>query len=209
MKGSGTTVLKERLTPGRIWAFGFLVLFVINIAWESANSLPPSWDMAHHQLMGIQVFDAFSRGDFLEACTGISGYYPPLYYLNEALVLYFFGDTQFLAILSNLLGLFLLSYFTYRTAETYLPSAAAVSAGLVVLMLPMVAWTSRVSLLDTGIAGWVMLAFYLVIRSKYFEHRGFTILFGLVCAAGMLHKWTFPFFTASAVLFILAVSSDR
>ena len=197
------------LTPVRIWAFGFLLLFVINIFWESVNSLPPSWDMAYHQLMGLQFFDAFSRGNLLEGYTGLTTYYPPLYYLNESLVLLLFGDTQFFPLLSNILGLFLLSYFTFRTAEKIMPSPAAVTAGLAVLMLPMVAWTSRVSLLDTGLAGWVILAFYLVIKSDFFEHRGYTLLFGLVCAAGTLHKWTFPFFLVFAVIHTFLVSKHR
>ncbi|MFH1964545.1 MAG: glycosyltransferase family 39 protein, partial [Acidobacteriota bacterium] len=200
---------KGTLTPIRIWAFGFLMLFVLNIFWESANNLPPSWDMAHHQLMGLQFLETFSSGNLLEGYTGLTNYYPPLYYLNEVLVLLLFGDTQFLPLLSNLFGLFLLSFFTFRTAEKIMPSPAAVSAGLVVLMLPMVAWTSRVSLLDTGLAGWVILAFYLVIRSNCFEHRGYTFLFGLTCAAGTLHKWTFPFFLVFTVFYILAVSGSR
>ncbi len=197
------------LTPAKVWAFGFLLLMLFNVVWESANSLPPSWDMAHHQLMGLQFFDAFSRGDLLEGYTGLTSYYPPLYYLNESLVLLIFGDTHFLPLLSNLFGLFLLGYFTFRTAEKIMPASAAVSAGLIVLMLPMVAWTSRVSLLDTGLAGWVMLAFYLVIRSDFFEQRGYTLLFGLACAAGTLHKWTFPFFLIFAILHSLLVTKYR
>jgi len=204
---SGT--FKGTLTPIRIWAFGFLLLFALNISWESANNLPPSWDMAHHQLMGLQFLETFSSGNLLEGYSGLTNYYPPLYYLNEVLVLLLFGDTQFLPLLSNLFGLFLLSFFTFRTAEKIMPSYAAVSAGLVVLMLPMVAWTSRVSLLDTGLAGWVILAFFLVIKSNCFEHRGYTFLFGLTCAAGTLHKWTFPFFLVFTVFYILAVSGSR
>ena len=182
---------------------------LFNVVWEAGNSLPPSWDMAHHQLMGLQFFDAFAGGNFTGGYTGLSTYYPPLYYLNEALVLLLFGDTQFLPLLSNLFGLFLLGYFTFRAAEKIMPSPAAVSAGLAVLMLPMVTWTSRVSLLDTGLAGWVILAFYLVIRSNFFEHRGYTLLFGLACAAGTLHKWTFPFFLIVTVIQVLVVSRSR
>lgn len=209
MKGFFSKYYTGGFTPARLWAFGFLLLMLFNIVWESVNSLPPSWDMAHHQLMGLQFFDAFARGDLLDGYISLTSYYPPLYYLNEALVLLIFGDTQFLPLLSNLFGLFLLSYFTFRTAEKTMPSPVAVSAGLAVLMLPMVAWTSRVSLLDTGLAGWMILAFYLVIRSDFFEHRGYTMLFGLACAAGALHKWTFPFFLIVTVLQVLHFSRVR
>ena len=201
--------IKRTLTPLRIWGFGFLIIFVINAFWEFSNSLPPSWDMAHHQLLGLQFYDAFSSGLFLEGYTSLTGYYPPLYYLLEALAVFLFGDTQFLALFSNLLGLFLLSYFTFRTAENFMPSPAAVSAGLIILMFPMVAWSSRVSLLDTGLAGWVIFAFYLVIKSDFFEDRKLAVLFGFVCAAGTLYKWTFPFFIITAVLHVLAVSKSR
>ena len=199
----------KALTPLRTWGFGFLLVFVFNAFWEVANSLPPSWDMAHHQLLGLQFFDAFSSGLFLEGYTRLTTYYPPLYYLVEALALFLSGDTQFLALFANLPGLFLLSFFTFRTGEKMMPSPAAVAAGLTVLLFPMVTWTSRVSLLDTGLAGLVICAFYLAVKSDFFENRNYTLLFGVVCAAGTLYKWTFPFFIIVAVLHALAISRSR
>jgi len=197
------------LTPVRIWAFGFLLIFSVHISWESANNLPPSWDMAHHQLIGLQMADALASGNLWEGYAGLSNYYPPLYYLNEALVIHLMGDSPILPLLSNLLGLLLLSYFTFRAGELFLPQPAAVSAGLIILTLPMIAWTSRVSLLDTGLAGWVILAFYLLLKSDRFENRKLTLMFGAAAALGMLHKWTFPFFLFLPVIVSLAASKSK
>jgi len=181
----------------------------IHLLWAAVNQMPAIWDMAHHQFMGWLHLASFRDGRLLADLPSISSYYPPLYYIQEAFVMALTGPTRFLAWLANLPGLFLLSFFTYRIALLNCRPESAAGAGIVVLLLPLVAWTSRETLLDPTLAGWVALALFVVLKSRFLELKGWTLLLGLVVAAGMLTKWTFAVFLLAPVLFSFYRSSER
>ena len=181
----------------------------VHLLWATANQMPAIWDMAHHQYMGWLHLASLREGRLLADLSSISSYYPPLYYLQEAFVLAVTGPTRFLAWLTNLPGLFLLSFFTYRIALLNCRPVSAAGAGVVVLLLPLGAWVSRETLLDPTLAGWVALALFLVLKSRFLELRGWTLLFGLVVAAGMLTKWTFVVFLILPVLYSCYRTSER
>jgi hypothetical protein len=86
---------------------------------------------------------------------------------------------------------------------------SAAGAGVVVLLLPLVAWTSRETLLDPTLAGWVALALFVVLKSSFLESKGWTLLLGLVVAAGMLTKWTFVVFLIVPVLYSFHRTRER
>jgi len=73
----------------------------------------------------------------------------------------------------------------------------------------MVAWISRESLLDVQLAGWVAMTGFLVLRSRFFVERPWVLLLGLVCAGGLLTKWTFPVYVAVPVLYGMLKSPER
>ena len=192
-----------------IWFVGFLVIVGIHVLWEVLADSPPVWDMAYHQLLGWKYLKAWQNGEALAQFSQLSSYYPPLYYLQEALLLRYFPNTQFLALLSNALGLFLLSYCSYRIAVRFMKPVAASVAGLLPLLFPLVVWTSRVSLLDLSLAGWVAAAGYLVLRSDCLQNRAWTLLLGITFAAGSLTKWTFVLFLFSPLTYALIHSPNR
>lgn len=192
-----------------LWAGGFVTVMAIHLLWATANQMPAIWDMAHHQFMGWLYLASFQDGGLLADLSSISSYYPPLYYLQESFVMALTGPSRFLAWLANLPGLVLLSFFSYRMALLNCRPVSAVGAGVVVLLLPLVAWTSRETLLDPTLAGWVTLALFLVLKSRFLQSNGWTLLFGLVVAAGMLTKWTFAVFLIAPVLFSFYRRSER
>ena len=197
--------------PVSNWLFFlcFLLILGVHFLWEAGNDLPPVWDMAYHQLRGWEYLEAWRRGEFLTQFSRLSSYYPPLYYLQEAFILRFFSNTEFLALLSNLLGLSLMAYCTFRIAALNGKSLAAHCAGLLPLLFPLVAWTSRHSLLDVSLSAWVAAGAYLILRSQLFVRRGWTLIFGGVLVAGMLTKWTFALYLCCPVFYALFYSSDR
>jgi len=192
-----------------LWAAGFLTIMALHFLWSWFNDTPPVWDMASHQLMGWSYLDAWREGAFWSRFAELSTYYPPLYYLQEAFVLGTVGDTKYLPLLANLPGLFLLSWCTFRIGTRFLDPATAASAGLLSLLLPLVTWISRESLLDVALSGWVALGLYLLIRSEDLQKRRVVLLFGATAAAGLLTKWTFGVFLIVPVLFFLLRSSNR
>ncbi|MDA2933714.1 glycosyltransferase family 39 protein [Acidobacteria bacterium AH-259-D05] len=187
----------------------FGLILVVHVVWEITADMPPVWDMAHHELKGWEYLRALQEGNFLEQFSQITTHFPPLYYVQEAIVLTLFSQTQFLALLSNLLGMFLLSYCTFGIAAFYMEREVAVWTGLVTLLFPFVAWTSRLSLLDGPMAGWVAAAGYCLLKSRWLEGRKWSLLFGLACAAGILTKWTFPVYLFLPLCYALVHSENR
>jgi hypothetical protein len=198
-----------KITPLISFMAFFSLIMMIHVLWEIRTDLPPIWDAAHHQIKGWEYWQAMQEGTLWEGFSQISTHYPPLYYLLEALALSVFSQNQFLPLLSNLLGLFLLSYCSFGIAAFCMSKEVAVWAGLVTLLFPFVAWTSRLSLLDGLMAGWVAAAGYCLLRSRWFEGKGWTLAFGLACAAGTLTKWTFPVYMLLPLCFALVYSTNR
>ena len=118
-------------------------------------------------------------------------------------------DGQFLPILSNISGMFLLSYCSFGIATLCMDKKVAVWAGLLTLLFPFVAWCSRLSLLDGALAGWVAAAGYCLLKSRWFEGKAWTLAFGLACAAGVLTKWTFGFYLLLPICYALTQSENR
>ncbi len=193
----------------RLWWVGFLVILGVHALWHSLNRMPPAWDMAYHQHMGWDYFEALRHGRLLEEFARLSDYYPPLYYLIEAGVYAVFGATRWISFFANLPALFLIGYFSFRIAWEVSRSVEAAFAGHVALLLPLVAWTSRESLLDPTLTGLVALALFVLVRSRSFEDRYWSWVFGIVAAAGLLLKWTFIVFILPAAVWTFFHSSDR
>ena len=192
-----------------IWLLGFTAILAIQAVWELLDESLPVWDMAYHQLQGWRYLAAWQEGRFFDQFSALSTYYPPLYYLQEAVVLRLFPGTQFLALLSNLLGMLLLSFCSYRLAGLFMKPAAAVATGLLPLLFPLVVWTSRVSLLDLPLGGWVAASGYLLVKSNSLRSRSWALAFGLCCAAGSLTKWTFVLFLLLPLAHTLIYSPHR
>lgn len=192
-----------------IWAAGVAVVLTVHLIWAWLNNMPPIWDMAHHQRMGWSFMEAMRNGDLLSRFSTISNYYPPLLYLYEGMIFLIAGPTRLLAFLVNLPGVLGLSFFTFRIARFTFPPAAAAAAGILTLLAPLVAWTSRETLLDVSLSAWVAVAFYALLRSDFFTNRRWAIVFCLASAGGMMTKWMFALFLAPLVCWALARSRDR
>lgn len=193
------------------WLAGFLVIFSVHLIWESLDQSPPAWDMAYHQLQGWRLLEAAREGVLWANLPTLSPAYPPLYYLQEALVLSLFGDSQFLALISNLPGFLLLTGATYLLLRGFLerPLWAGLGANLP-LLFPFMAWVSRESLLDIDLAGFVSMAGFCILWSRGFSRLGPTLTFGLLALGGVLTKWTFPLYVLGPMLFgVIYLSEAR
>ncbi|MEE2822515.1 MAG: glycosyltransferase family 39 protein [Acidobacteriota bacterium] len=196
-------------TPLILFIAFFALIMGIHIIWEFRTDMPPIWDAAHHQLKGWEYWQALQAGTLWETFSNISTHYPPLYYVQEAITLSVFAPNQFVPLLSNFLGMFLLCYCSFGIASFCMKQNVAIWAGLLTLLFPFVAWTSRISLLDGAMAGWVAAAAYCLLKSEWFEVKGWTLGFGLACAAGTLTKWTFPIYILLPLFFVLIQSKNR
>ena len=193
----------------------FAVLFlglgvlVLHLVWLALDEQPQVWDMAHHQVKGWESLRTLNAGRLPEDFPSLSSYYPPLYYLQEMVVLSLWPNRDALVFLSNLPGLVMLFGGVWWLASRCLTRGTAPWAALLAWCFPLVAWTSRFSLLDVALSGWVMLAVCLVAKSRHLERKGHSLLLGLVIAAGLLTKWTFILFLVFPLVWALVRSRDR
>ncbi|MEJ2081550.1 MAG: hypothetical protein P8Y94_05105, partial [Acidobacteriota bacterium] len=96
----------------RFWLVGFLIILGIHVVWHSLNQMPPAWDMAYHQQMGWNYFEAARQGHLFRDFARLSDYYPPLYYLVEACLSAVLGASHWIAFWANLPGLLLAGFFS-------------------------------------------------------------------------------------------------
>lgn len=185
------------------------VVMVVDIVWELLNETPAIWDMAYHQLQGWSYLEAFRAGTLVSKFSSLSPSYPPLYYLQEALVFAWIPESEFKILIVNLPFILLIAYATYRISALFLSGAVAAWAPLLVLLFPAMTMVHREALLDGALAAWVTVGAWLILRSHWFAHRGWTLAFGLVCALGTLTKWTMAIYLIVPVVFGVAASGRR
>ena len=195
--------------PSSLFFLSFAAVLLFHLLYAVLNRTPPVWDMAYHQMQGFQYLAAWQSGTLWSRFADLSSYYPPLYYLQEALILGLASYSRFLPLLANLPGLFLLGFCTFRLAEAQVGRQWAWLAGLLPLLFPLVAWTSRESLLDVSLAGWVVAAVFIIRRSRMLEYSSWSLLLGVVFALGMLTKWTFVLFLVFPVAYALYSARER
>ncbi|RPJ58395.1 MAG: hypothetical protein EHM23_17675 [Acidobacteria bacterium] len=195
--------------PSPLFPLGFTTVVALHVLYTLLNQTPPVWDMAYHQMQGFRYLTAWQSGAFWSGFADLSSYYPPLYYLQEAAALGLASYTEFLPLLVNLPGLFLLGFCTFRLARAHVGRSWAWLAGLLPLLFPLVAWTSRESLLDVSLSGWVAAAVFIIWRSRMLESHAWSLLLGVVFALGMLTKWTFPIFLVFPLGYAVYAVRDR
>ena len=187
---------------------GLVLIMGVNVVWEVLNDVPAIWDMAYHQLMGIFYLQAWREGTLLWEFATLSPAYPPLYYLHEAGVYLLAPGSDFRTLIVNFPYIFLTAYATYRISTYFLLPSTAGWASVLVLLFPAMAMVHREALLDGALAAWVTTGAWLILRSRWFTHIGWTLLFGLVCGLGALTKWTLPMYLVVPVLFGLVASKQ-
>jgi hypothetical protein len=207
--GSSAPLPLRPFAPPSLFLLSFAIVLIFHLLYAVLNQTPPVWDMAYHQMQGFDYLAAWQSGMLWSRFAELSSYYPPLYYLQEALILGVVSYSRFLPILANLPGLFLLGYCTFRLAEFHVGRRWGWLAGVLPLLFPLVAWTSRESLLDVSLAGWVAAAVFILWRSRMLESHSWSLLLGVVFALGMLTKWTFPGFLVFPVAYALYSARNR
>ncbi len=187
---------------------GLVLILGVNVVWEVLNDVPAIWDMAYHQLMGISYLQAWIEGTLFREFATLSPAYPPLYYLHEAGVYLLLPGSDFRTLIVNFPYILLTAYATYRISTYFLSPSLAGWASVLVLLFPAMAMVHREALLDGALAAWVATGAWLILRSRWFTHVGWTLLFGLVCGLGALTKWTLPMYLVIPVLFGVVASKQ-
>src|SRR5215471_18250699 len=176
----------------------FVYLTVSNVIWTARDTRPPFWDMAAHGSGALRIYDAVARSGpaaiALISSEHLTGPYPPLYHTIIAATWSIFGKTVRVARLANLVPLAILMLATYGIGLYLLEPWTAAIAAVLVSFYPVMLWLSRETMIDYWLAALVALSMWVLLETRDFSDRTWSIVFGVTAGLGMLTKWTFFFF---------------
>jgi 4-amino-4-deoxy-L-arabinose transferase-like glycosyltransferase len=189
---------------GRHLAFVFALataLWIVHAVWLARDTRPPLWDMAAHQMYALNYLPGGYANPDLQLWRR-SGNYPPFSHLVVASAFWLFHPRPHVAILANIPATFLFFWAIFELARMLSGVGAARWTCILVALTPYLIWFSREVILDYWLCAWVAVSLVFLLKSKGFESRSASLLFGLSCALGLLTKWFFAAFLAAPVIYI-------
>jgi 4-amino-4-deoxy-L-arabinose transferase-like glycosyltransferase len=190
---------------------GLLIAFhlVNNWLWRDSNVIVFSMDRMFHQVTSLAYDDILREGVSLHTLFSAltwSDYYPPLVHLTVAAFYGIFGVSMDVAAMANSLYLVVLLLAVYSLGERLAGPWVGLLSAFVVSTFPIVFSMSRYLYIDFALTAMVAVNICLLVRSEGFQHKAYTLLYGLSLGLGMLTKWTFIAFAAAPFLLVLFTS---
>lgn len=177
-------------------------LWVVNIVWLRCDTRPPVWDMALHQTYALNYLP-HARGTVENTpLWSRSGNYPPFVHLMIALCYLIFHPGPHIAVLANIPASALLLWSVYTLGIDLAGVRASRWACLFIVLTPYLIWISRETVLDYWLSAWVAAGFVALRKTDRFQSHVWSLLFGLICAFGLLTKWFFAGFILFPVLYV-------
>jgi 4-amino-4-deoxy-L-arabinose transferase-like glycosyltransferase len=177
-------------------------LWIVHAVWLVYDTRPPLWDMAMHQVYALNYLPGGYADPDLSR-SRYSGNYPPFVHLAVAAVFWLFHPGPHIAVLANIPATVLLFWAIYELARMLSGAGAARWTCILVALTPYLIWFSREVILDYWLCAWVSVSLVFLLKTKGFESRSASVLFGLSCALGLLTKWFFAAFLLVPVIYIV------
>jgi hypothetical protein len=188
------------------WLLIGLIVFCIalNLAWNALNTGIFVADEIHHvsELLLIKERTA-AAVDLPGLISGLfltSRFYPPLFYCLTLPLYDVTGQSPAAFYLMQLpfVALYLWGVFDFIRGRRGAPLGLAVAA--LSALSPLILFMSRHYYIDFPLAAAVAAFLAAHQRSDGFRNRQWSVIAGLLFAAGLLFKWTFPIFVLPAFL---------
>lgn len=190
----------ERQTTGRTpwaWLAVLVVAWVLSqTVWLALDQRPFAWDESIHYMGAVGYHQILRDGGprLLPRLLYQSDFYPPLTELAAGAAFLLTGPGPDLAAgfnLAYLAGILLLLFFLGRQlGDVY----QGVAAGAMLAAGAMVCIQAKFFMLDLPLTFWVLLGFYVFLRSEAFGKLGWSLGFGAVFGLALLTKWSAVFF---------------
>lgn len=213
--------MKNEITPTRwlvdcLFLLFALTLYGINIYYlTNADSAPPMWDEAVHLRDSLVFHNILSNPSQinLKVVRDIigksekyplirpSGYYPPFAPILTSFLYCLFGTPVKVAIMSNMVFLFILILSIYKIGTLMFNRHAGLLACVLILLFPLVLSQSVLYMPDLPLTSMVAFSMFTLIKSDYFKNTKFSIISGLSFGLGMLTKWTYLFFVLGPIFY--------
>ena len=181
---------EERSAPGRDWLIVggvYLALVLIAAVWLAIDRRPPEWDHANHLERVVHCAEDLARRD-VRAIIERSSFYPPVVPCAAALVYRLVPSDAAAAqsVILAFLGLGMAA--VYLLGRHVAGGTQGVVAAVVFGCAPFVVFSALRFQLDLPLAAMVALALVVIFQTDGFTRLGWSLVAGLVFAAGMLTK---------------------
>ena len=205
----------RRMIKSFPWMKGCVVvlLFMTAVAgWHLVDNRPSSMDETKHMQLAMDSRDGALHDVPLQ--NPWAHVYPPLYHVSIIPALSLgvpsrgkSGDDAY--VVRAHFCVRLLAAWAARTGDRR--TERSLAAALIVLGYAYVLWTGRRALTDFPLLAWTTFSMALLARTRGFESRKASLLWGVSAGIGMLLKFTFAFFFVLPVLctFVRSRSAER
>jgi 4-amino-4-deoxy-L-arabinose transferase-like glycosyltransferase len=202
--------IARRLVPHFVIAAAAAVLLATsplggNFAWS---------DAPRHALNGVFLKDlivalprhpvAWAETYYLQYPALSILFYPPLFYVFEAVAFALFGVTQFAAQATVAFFYAVLGFGTYRLARLWISRPAALGAALLLMGAPEFALWGRQVMLDVPATAWLVWGVYAFARFLKSDRRRDLIIAALLFSAALYTKYNVVFIVVVLLLTGLA-----
>jgi len=169
----------------------------------------PPGDMARHLVRSLYFHQELKENFSLSTLAYLYFYqfpqffHPPLVYFTTQPFYVLLGANPLAAKLSIVPFILLLIWSTFLLGRELGNEKTGLLSVFILGACPAVLFYFNFYYLDLPLAALTVLSYYLLLKSRNFSSRGYSMGFGLVSGLGLLTKWNFVFYLLAA--FILAL----
>ena len=181
----------------------------MNLWWLTADNHPIGADAALHLQFAEQYYEAMTSaqyetvGERLEAARNIHSIYPPILHILGALTWLIVPFCTTAMVFVNTLAFLGLIVGVYCFAGSFLSRWQALFAAFIASFTPFLFGGSRFFLQDLMAATCVVWAMWALVKTDLFRNTRWVFAFALICAIGVLVRWTTPVYYAVPTAFVI------
>lgn len=194
------------------------VVVAANYVWLSVNTLPPHWDQANHLISALKYHDITAaclseRRDVVRGAAHCAtelaavdqSVYAPLFPFTAGMMSYVVGRSPEALTMTNVPFMLLLAGATFTLGRRLHSNAAGVLAAVVLFAYPLVFAVSREFMIEMALLAVTALTAALLVASRHFASRPYTLLFGIAVGLALLTKFTFVLFVVGPIFWAVAM----
>ncbi len=185
-----------------ILLFQYVFFEINNYIWLKIDTYPLLWDAAAHFFDSLRIFELLKKNglNFIFQIPGINREYPIFVPLITASFYKITGISEDMAVFINgSIFLGILMFSVYGITKNIYNKNPGLLAAFLVAVYPIIFGHSRIFMYDLPLTAMVCLGIYSYQVSDNFRKIGGSIIFGIVLGLGMLTKFPFFVFIASAL----------
>jgi len=203
----------SRMKIDYIILFVIFIIFATNsILWIKKDIAPPTWDESHHLILSLKYYNVITNinSDFfwkvMDSYTRDTLYYtpiyPPFFHLATTPLYMIFGTSEDSAVMINILFVGIMIFSIYKIGTFLFNRETGLLSAFLAVSYAFTNMASTQYLIDMALVSIVSLSIWLLLSSKNFTSRKYSILFGISFGLGMLTKAPYIFFLLGLLTFV-------